>query len=297
MRKREMAIIAALSFAAAGTIRANHIQYSDLPPAVQKKIDTERGSGTIKSIDRRTDANGQVIYDVQLERRDTHLRLDSEGTVLKEKPGFKIDVGNGKAEVKTGEETHTFSTDKNDGKILGIVPAPGAKKKELDAQVKSDKELKAEAGADTRDHRVEADAGPHHVEVDASTDHGITARTDRTLNKDYSANIDRDHGASVKTDGTKNKKGVFGLGATHVAMDNVPNKVQETIRREADSNSVADIKEIRDKGQVCYAVKIQREGRNRKLEVAPDGTVLKDSEKKNVGRAPVTESGTGTIRP
>jgi uncharacterized membrane protein YkoI len=469
--KGKLGIMVAAGLAASvAAIQADHIRYSELPASVQKKINKERGSNTIKSIERTTE-NGQVVYDVELSGPDTrasHVRMDSNGTLLTDRKHVEVNVGDAKVDVKSGNESHVLSTDKNDGKILGIAPAPGAKKNEVevdlnkdhgvkaeanidtnhprvdvetksdpdhgilnkhdgkilgvipdpkkdkdrvDLDLKSDKEIKAEAGADTRNHGVETDTGSHHVDVQAGSNQGITSKTDGKIlgvvpapNKDKNrvdVDVDKDHGIKAETnirtdhksdytagntsydrdhtarvqanvDADKNgvnadidtapkKKGVFSkndgkilglfpapsakknraevdvntdknlrsestvttettrstaiggspsvekehsasvqsdvnvgksdstakydkttrgslLGGKHLTMETVPNKVQETIRREAGANHVADIQEGKHKGQLAYKVDIQREGKNRKLEIAPDGTILSDSE-------------------
>jgi len=192
-------------------------------------------------------AGNSTSYD-----RDHSARV--EANVDAGKNGVSADVDT--APKKKG----VFS--KNDGKILGLFPAPSAKKNRAEADVNTDKNLRTESAVTTDTAHSTAIGGGPSVEKD----HSASVQSDVNVGKsDSRANYDKTTRGSV-------------LGGKHLTMETVPNKVQETIRREAGANHVADIQEGKHKGQLAYKVDIQREGKNRKLEIAPDGTILTDSE-------------------
>src|SRR3954467_2749946 len=110
--KGKLGIMVAAGLAASvAAIHADHIRYSELPTSVQKKIDKQRGTSSIKSIERTTE-NGQVIYDVELLGADTrasHVRMDSNGTLLRDRQQVDVNVGDANVQVKSGNESHVLS--------------------------------------------------------------------------------------------------------------------------------------------------------------------------------------------
>lgn len=379
--KKTIIIMLGLSTYVVG-LRADHVEYSDLPAAVQRKIDLERSGGTIKGIDRTT-SNGSTVYKVHIQRegRDTNLKVASDGTVLKDNSNKKFDVnaGDGKVEVKTGEKTHVLSTDKSDGKILGILPAPSAKKNEVKVEADTDHGVhvdskvdaehpaigsapgsehdKARIEAESSDKKVDLNAGDGKVEVKTgekthvfSTDksdgkilgilpapsarkHEATVEADTDKGVHVDSRLDANHPASgtapsydqdkakvesdVKVDrngarvdvdtGAKKDEGLFSkndgkilkvipvpsAAKTQMTMNDLPARVQETVRREAGSDQVIKIENSKYKGLPSYKVVIQCPGKDRKLEVAADGAILKDNyRREGVGRGPAIETET-----
>jgi len=99
--------------------------------------------------------------------------------------------------------------------------------------------------------------------------------------------------------GTETGRGFFGL-FLGTQLEDTPAAVQETIRREAKGNQIADIdKEIRT-GSPVYEVEIRQPGGNYELHIAENGSILRDSRRTDaVGsaeRLPQVGTGRGSDR-
>ena len=67
--------------------------------------------------------------------------------------------------------------------------------------------------------------------------------------------------------------------STTLALSQAPDAVQESIKANGDVASLKSIKQEEKDGTVCYAVEFEKAGRNTRLKIAPDGTILEDSRK------------------
>jgi putative membrane protein len=152
-------------------------------------------------------------------------------------------------ETRPGDgKTLGVNTRKDDGKILGLFPAPGARKAEntVDVDVdKSDHSVDVNASADIDRDRDAAIGGP------AGSEKGVKAEV----------KVDRDD-----------------HGATTLSYNDAPAKVQETIKAQGGSTD-AKIKKHQMNGKTAYKVQIKKDGKNRELHIAEDGTIIKDNNK------------------
>ncbi|MGZ8901510.1 MAG: PepSY domain-containing protein, partial [Limisphaerales bacterium] len=105
------------------------------------------------------------------------------------------------------------------------------------------------------------------VEVDSNKNH-VTTEVDGGLDTD-------------KNDGRI--LGVPKRGFETISLSEVPPVVRETIRREAGGYKVAEIEKAILNGRQVYEVDIERDGKNRELHVATDGTIIKDTDREAVG--------------
>src|SRR5262249_21514495 len=68
-----------------------------------------------------------------------------------------------------------------------------------------------------------------------------------------------------------------------VSIDELPAPAKATIEREAKGGSVARVTQETDKGKTYYEVEIQKDGKDRYVDVAPEGIILRrESAKKEV---------------
>lgn len=142
-------------------------------------------------------------------------------------------------ETRPGDgKTLGVNTRKDDGKLLGIIPAPGARKAE-----------------NTVD--VDVDKSDHSVEVNANADVGGPASSEK--------------GAKVEVKGDRDYS-----DAKTLSYSDVPARVQETIKAQGGSTD-AKVKKHQMNGKTAYKVEIKKEGKNRELHIAEDGTIIKDN--------------------
>ena len=207
--------------------------------------------------------------------------------------------------------------DKNDGKILDVLPVPNRDNK-LEAEVDVDKDgidldknrdLNAEVKVDADDARVEVEPN----EPNEGKGKGIFRKGDGKIlgipipgrnraGNEVSVDTKRDEvttDADGGLDTDKNDGRILGVpkrGFETLSLNDVPPAVRETIRRQAGGYKIAEIERATMDGRTVYEVDIEREGANRELHIAADGNILKDSDREAVGAPARPERGEGTQR-
>ena len=212
--------------------------------------------------------------------------------------------------------------DKNDGKILNVLPAPSRNdgaKVEADVDLDDDKKFDGKVDIDTDDDKsvradVDLDTDDTKLEAEANTGEGkgIFRKGDGKIlgipvpgrNSDKDAEVavevdsNKDHVTSDADGGLdtdKNDGRILGVpkrGFETVTLSEVPPVVRETIQREAGGYRIAEIEKATRDGRQVYEVDIERDGKNRELHVAMDGTLVKDTDREAVGAPATTERGT-----
>lgn len=196
--------------------------------------------------------------------------------------------------------------DKNDGKILDVLPAPGKRdasaEADIDVDTDNDASIKADVDVDTDDNDVA-------VEANSGEGKGIFRKGDGKIlgipvpgrDKDAEVAVDVDSNQDHVTtdvdgglDTDKNDNRILGVpkrGFETISLNDVPPVVRETIRREAGGYKVAEIEKATLNGRQVYEVDIERDGINRELHVASDGTIMKDTDREAVGAPATSERG------
>jgi putative membrane protein len=224
------------------------INTKDRAPGGRIDVDVDRDrDASIKTdvdINRDSDAKAEGKVEVDTDKGDgktlgIETRAGDDKTLgLETKKGDNKVLG---IETRPGDgKTLGVNTRKDDGKLLGIIPAPGARKAE-----------------NTVD--VDVDKSDHSIEVDANADVGAPASSEKGAKVEGKVDVDKDD-ANAKT----------------MTYSEVPAKVQETIKAQGGSTD-AKIKKHQMNGKTAYKVDIKKDGRNRVLHVAEDGTIIKDN--------------------
>jgi putative membrane protein len=224
---------------------------------VARNLDTDpdRAAGAPGSATSSTDSSTKQV-DVEI-NRDKDAK--AEGKVE-----IDTDKGDGKTlgvDTQPGDgKTLGVETQKGDGKVLGIETKPGDGKTlglntrkddgKLLGVIPAPGQREAESTVD-----VDIDKSDHSVEVDANV--GAPATGEK--------------GAKVE-----GKVDVDDKNAKTMAFSEVPAKVQETIRAQGGSSDLK-VKRHTMNGKIAYKVEIKKEGRNRILHIAEDGTIIKDN--------------------
>jgi putative membrane protein len=224
---------------------------------VDSTTDANRGNGRVDiDVDRDRDAKIQTDVDINREpKAEGKVEVDTDkddGKTLgvETRPGDDRTLG---VETKKGDnkilgietrpgdgKTLGLNTSKDDGKLLGVFPAPGRNKAENQIDVDVDRD----------NHRVEVDSS---VGAPATTEKGASARVD--------ASVDTDKDAKV------------------MSFNETPAKVQATIKTEGGTDTTK-VKKHTMNGKTAYKVEIEKDGRNRVLHIAEDGTIIKDNKAK-----------------
>jgi len=255
---------AAAVAAAAGSAGAPGLATSSANSSVNR-VDIERAPGARVDIDvdRNRDASAESKIEVKTDKGDGKTlgveTKEGDGKILgverKADDGKTLGVETRQGDNKTlGVQTQKgdgktlgLNTRKDDGKLLGIFPAPGHKK--------------AENRVD-----VDLDKSDHSIEVNTSADRDASIGAPATGEKG-SAKVDakvehKDH-SEAKT----------------LSFNEVPQKVQDTIKAQGGTSDVKNIKRHTMNGKTAYKVEFKKEGRNTVLHIAEDGTIIKDNNK------------------
>jgi uncharacterized membrane protein YkoI len=297
MNKNIYTALAALSLTI--SVAAEEVKFSELPNAAQRTINRNLYGGVVQEIDREIQA-GRTVYDVEVRRegKNRKLRVDADGKLL---AATKVSDAHVDVDVDDGG---VF--DKNDGKILGVIDNhKDSVKTEAKVDTDTDKKVEANVELDT-DH----DKGVS-VEANAGESKGIFRKGDgkiigipvpgRDADKHSEVTVDvdtnKDH-VTTDVDGGldthKNDGRILGVpkrGFETLSMADLPPVVRETVRREAGGYKIAEIEKATSDGRAVYEVDIERDGKNRELHIAMDGTIVKDTDREGVGAPATIERG------
>jgi len=222
-------------------------------------IDNDKGDGKTLGVDVDGNQTRNNNVDVDIDR-DRDAKIET-----------RVDVDTDDADGKTlGVETRAddgktlgVETQKGDGKVLGIQTRPGDGKTLGLNTSKDDGKLLGvfpAPGRNKAENRVDVDIDrdDHSVEIDSSV--GAPATTE----KGVAVNVDVNAGRDAKV----------------MTYSDVPAKVQATIKKEGSDERGVKVKKHTMNGRTAYRVEIEKDGRNRVLQVAEDGTIIKDNNAK-----------------
>lgn len=317
--KKILGVIAMITALGVTAWAAEKVTEAQLPAAVQRTLNQQKGTDTVKEIEKAT-RNGQTVYEVELNRRglnpkvviaeDGSLVRDVDETVsariatmrIEDVPaavrktieqqaaGRKIaDIDRETWEGKTVFEVEFAQTGRNaqvhiaeDGTIVKPetkAPAAGTLLKGIfmgtqlsDTPAAVQETIKREAkGMEIADIDKERRAGRVLYEVEFKNpgrNIELHIAEDGTIVQDSRRDI-RGQGAPGSEPQTR-------IGRS-LAFGQTPAAVQATIRANGDVANIKEIERGEKGGKTVYTVEFQKEGRNTKLQIAEDGTLLKDN--------------------
>jgi uncharacterized membrane protein YkoI len=231
------AFAAAIVFPIAAAVAADRVPLTQAPEAVQKAIKEQSRGQVITEVERDT-ADGRTVYQVDFRREG----IDRRVTFALD--GTVLSRGTGvAAAVKDWFDI---------GPSLQLSQVPEPVQKTIREQ---------QAGRTVGDIDKETWNGKTVFEVEFKE-----AGVNRHI---Y---VDANGGLVVSRPAGDNRNQMMGT-----QLSETPQPVQGTVKRIAGSKQIEDVDiETRD-GQTVYEVEIEQEGMNRHLQVAANGTVLKDS--------------------
>jgi len=218
---------------------------NQLPAAVQKTVKEQQAGREVADIDKEM-WNGKVVYEVEFKEKgpNSRVHIASDGSIVVDK-------------------------DKKRGTYLGtqLSEAPAAVQATV-KQVVSSAEIE-DVDRETKDGQVVYDV---EVKQEGLNRH-LKIAENGTLLADSNNRDSRGIGERVRER--------VGLGsdrnASSMTLDQVPTAVQKTIKENCDVGTLKPIKRETRNGRVQYDVEFEKEGKNLRLTIADDGTVLKDN--------------------
>jgi len=255
-------------------------QLEDTPAAVQEAIKREAAGNPIADIDKEL-RTGQPVYEVEIKQPDGNyeLHIAENGTILRDSRRADA-VGAARTQPAPGTTVEPTYTRRS----VPLLPRTATLQLN-DVPQAVQKTVQQHA------------AGREVADIDKET------WNNRTVYEVEFAQSGRNAQMHIAEDGTVVKdEARVGAGAPTrlfgaylgTQLEDTPAAVQETIKREARGNQIADIdKELRT-GQPVYEVEIKKPEGNYELHIAENGSILRDSRRTDAVGAPRTQPQTGT---
>jgi len=232
-----------------GRDKTPSVALNTLPAAVQKTITQQQGGREIADINKEMQ-NGKTVYAVEFKEKGPNSRIyvATDGSMIVDKDKATA----GKAGTAYGTQ---------------LSEAPAAVQSTVKRTVSSAEV--ADVNRETKDGRIVYDV---EVKQEGMNRH-LKIAQDGTLLSDSNNRESRGIGERVRE--------TVGLGRNradeNLTLDQVPAPVQKTIRENATVGSLKPIKRETRDGRVQYDVEYEKEGKNLRLTVNEDGTIVKDN--------------------
>jgi uncharacterized membrane protein YkoI len=235
------------------------MRLEDVPPAVRKTIEQHAAGRKVADIDRET-WDGKMVYEVEFAQtgRNEQIHVAENGTLLKQEgkaPGAPSTAG----DIKGPMIGTRFSDTPPAVQATIKREAKGAEIADIDKERRDGHTL----------YEVEFKNPGRNVELHIAEDGSIL----------------HDNRRDVQGQGAPGAPGQTRTGSTtepsgnNLAFGQTPPAVQAAIRANGDPATVKEIERDDKGGRTVYTVEFQKDGRNTKLDIAEDGTILKDNRK------------------
>lgn len=223
-------------------------QFNELPSAVRKAVKEQVPNGVVDKITTET-KDGQLVYKIKFQDEGLNpaIYVTADGNVL------KSDISRDKAFGATGNPNEITSGSDRDLKFTQLPAAvqKTVREQEPNAPI-------ASIHKETKDGQVVYNVSFQEKGLNPK----ITVAADGTLIKGESKGVTIEKGT-----------------ATNLRFEDLPVAVRKAVRERMPETKIADIDKSTRDGQIVYDVSFEEPGKNPKMRVAEDGTVLKELEK------------------
>jgi len=256
-----------VKFAADGSIVTENRGFADvttsatinaLPVPVQKTLEEQRAGRIVADIDKET-WNGQTVYEVEFQDKgpNSRIHIASDGSLVMNKQARASYLGMQLSETpKPIQDT-----------VKGMVG---------DAEI-ADVDVKTKEGKVVYNVEIRQEGLNRHLQI---AENGALLRDSKMIGTAEAIGTRvRDAGERVRDAGERVREKITDRDAPAVSFNQLPNAVQKTINANGGDANVKSIKQELKDGTVRYAVEFEQGGKNTRLKIAPDGTILEDNRK------------------
>jgi uncharacterized membrane protein YkoI len=316
MNRKLIGISVAFAFIA-GTgsfqARADKVPLTQLPEAVQKAIKEHSQGENLEQVERES-KNGQTVYEAEYKREglNRHVTFAADGTVVPEKhladlfskePSLTLNdlpaaVQKTVKEQQAGREIADIDKEMWNGKNVYEVEF---KEKGInsrlyvasDGSIVVDKSKKhgVNLGLQLSDTPAAVQATVKNTvssaeieDVDRETKNGHVVYDVEVKQEGLNRHLKIAENGTLLADSNQREslgervREKIGLGkADTLTLDQAPAAVQKTIRENCDVGTLKPIKRETRNGHAQYAVEFEKKGKNLRMTIDEDGTVLKDN--------------------
>ena len=217
----------------------------DLPAAVQKTVKEQQAGREVADVDKEM-WNGKAVYEVEFKEKgpNSRMHIASDGSIVVDKSGKRgVYLGAQLSEAPASVQATVK-------RVASSAEVEDVDRETKNGQVVYDVEIKQEG---LNRHLQIAENGTLLADSNDRESKGIGERVREKVG------LDRSRDASTMT------------------LEQLPLAAQKTIRENCDVGTLKPIKrEIRD-GRNQYDVEFEKEGKNLRLTVGEDGSILKDN--------------------
>jgi uncharacterized membrane protein YkoI len=238
-----------LGAAAEGLGTDNDLSIDQVPPAVKTAIEREAAGQEIRWV-QRGEVQGRTVYTARVRREglDQRVVVDEAGTLV-----AQADLGGS----SSGSEPARGGGDRS---RVGLDELPAAVRQTIEREAKGEPvewiEKDLDHGQAVYQARIRQEGLDKRVTIDE--------RGALLSKKDWGK--DDDARAAAQADDRDLEK--------DITLEQAPLPVQQTLTREAGGEPVQWVQRDNDEGQVVYHARIKQDGLDKRLTVAPDGSVL-----------------------
>ncbi len=215
-----------------------------LPAAVKKTVEEQRAGRTVADIDKET-WNGQTIYEVEFKEKgpNSRIHIANDGSIVMNKGARGSYLGTQLSEApKQVQDT-----------VKGLVgEAPIA-----------DVDVKTKDGKVVYDVEIQQEGLNRHLQI---ADNGALLNDSKS-------------GGAIERIRERVRETVTDRDARTMKLEETPAAVQATIKANGEVANLKSIKQEVKDGSVNYAVEFERDGKNTRLKIGQDGSVLEDNRK------------------
>ena len=226
--------------------RTPTMKLADVPEPARKTIQTEAKGREIADIDKET-WNRQTVYEVEFKQsgRNAQIHVAENGSIVKDERS-----GTGVKGLFMGTQ-------------LADTPPPVQAAIKREAGMREIADIDKETRSGKTVYEVEIKQPDRNYEIHVAEDGTILADSRNPVQGQGTApdQIDRE----------------AGRGANKLMLSDVPPAVQSAIKSAGDPATLKPIQRKVKDGRTIYEVELQKDGRNTRMEIAEDGTVLKDN--------------------
>lgn len=224
--------------------RTASMKLADVPEPVRKTIQMQAKGREIADIDRET-WKGQTVYEVEFAQtgRNAQIHVAEDGTIVKDERAGKGLKGLFMGTQLEDTPPAVQATIKREAGNREIA--------DIDKETRSGRTL----------YEVEFKQPGRNVELHIAED-GSIVRDSRNVGT-APGEVEKDTGRSAAD--------------KHLTLNDVPPAVQQAIKAAGDPSTLKPIQRKIKNGKTVYDVEFQKEGLNTRMEIAEDGTVLKDN--------------------
>ena len=250
MKKRLIGISAACALIASTggyQARADKVAVAQLPEAVQKAIKDYSKGETLEHVERET-KNGQTVYEAEFKRTGVNRRVifAADGSLLPDQGVVT------RTENALGRDPAiTFSE-------LPVAVQKTVKEQQAGRDIaKIEKEMRE--GKTVYNIELKDKGANSHLYV--ASDGSMVVGEGRSFGQRVREKVGLDRDAEAST----------------MTLDQTPAAVQKTIRENCDVGTLKPIKRELRNGRTQYDVEFEKDGKNLRLTIGEDGTVVKDN--------------------